>query len=59
VKLRFDPDQPHQLAAIDAVLGLFSGQPCVSLAAALAAGREHGVVANRMELPAAVLLQRV
>lgn len=59
MKLRFDPDQPHQLAAIDAVLGLFAAQPFVSLVDALAAGREHGVVANRLDLPVAALLQRV
>lgn len=58
MKLRFDPDQPHQRAAIDAVLGLWRGEPFVSLAHALAAGREHGVVANRMTLPPARLLER-
>ncbi len=59
MKLRFDPDQPHQRAAIDAVLGLWRGEPCVSLAQALAAGREHGVVANHLTLTPARLLARV
>lgn len=59
MRLRFDPDQPHQRAAIDAVLGLLAGQPCTSLAEALAAGREHGVVANRLELPPEELLRRI
>jgi restriction endonuclease len=59
VRLRFDPDQPHQRAAIDAVLGLVRGQPYVTLAEALAAGRAHGVVANRLDLPPAALLERV
>src|SRR5690606_35935517 len=59
VKLRFDPGLPHQLAAIDAVLELLSEQPCVTLAQALAAGREHGVVGNRLELAPEALLARV
>lgn len=59
MKLRFDPDQPHQRAAIDAVLGLARDQPFVTLAEALAAGRAHGVVANRLDLPADALLRRV
>ena len=59
MELRFDPDQPHQRAAIDAVLELLRGQPCTTLAEALAAGREHGVVANRLDLPAGELLRRI
>lgn len=59
MKLRFDPDLPHQHAAIGAVLGLLSGQPLVTLADALAEGRVHGVVANRLGLPPELLLQRV
>lgn len=59
MKLRFDPGLPHQLAAIDAVLELLSEQPCVTLAQALAAGREHGVVGNRLELAPEALLARV
>lgn len=59
MRLRFDPDQPHQRAAIDAVLELLTGQPCTSLPEALAAGRAHGVVANRLELPADELLRRI
>jgi len=59
VELRFDPDQPHQRAAIDAVLELLRGQPCTTLAEALAAGREHGVVANRLDLPPDELLRRI
>jgi restriction endonuclease len=59
VKLRFDPDQPHQRAAIDAVLALLVEQPFVSLAAAQAAGHEHGVVANRLDPTPASLLSRV
>ncbi len=50
MKLRFDPDQPHQRAAIDAVLGVLRGQPRVSTADALRAGAEHGVVANHLSL---------
>ncbi|MEX1368663.1 MAG: DEAD/DEAH box helicase family protein [Nannocystaceae bacterium] len=47
---------PHQRAAIDAVLGVVRRQPFVPLTEALAAGREHGVVANRLTVPASRLL---
>ncbi|MCB1134597.1 MAG: DEAD/DEAH box helicase family protein, partial [Verrucomicrobiae bacterium] len=50
MKLCFDPDLHHQRAAIDAVLGGLRGQPFVPLAEALAAGREHGVVANLLRV---------
>jgi restriction endonuclease len=45
--------------AIDAVLGLLADQPGATPPQALATGREHGVVANRLPLPADELLRRV
>ncbi|MCA9707208.1 MAG: DEAD/DEAH box helicase family protein [Myxococcales bacterium] len=59
MKLRFDPRLPHQLAAIDAVLGLLVDQPLVSVAEALAAGRVEGVVANRLDVSPQALAARV
>lgn len=59
MKLRFDPDEPHQRAAIDAVLGLFAEARCASLSDALAAGREEGVVANVLDPAPDELLRRI
>ncbi|MEM9461706.1 MAG: DEAD/DEAH box helicase family protein [Myxococcota bacterium] len=58
MKLHFDPDQPHQQAAIEAVMGLLLDQPFVSTAEALAAGRGVGVVANRLDVSSKQLLER-
>lgn len=49
MRLRFEPDLPHQRAAIGAVLDVLRAHPCASLAEAYEAGREHGVVANRLD----------
>lgn len=57
MKLRFDPDQPHQRAAIQAVLEVVAGQPHVSVAEGMVAGREHGVVANRVTVKAERMLE--
>lgn len=59
MKLHFDPHLPHQRAAIDAVLKPWRGQPFVTMAEALAAGRAMGVVANRLDLDDAELRARV
>ncbi|MCH9687879.1 MAG: DEAD/DEAH box helicase family protein [Deltaproteobacteria bacterium] len=55
MKLRFEPDQPHQRVAMDAVLDVLRGHPYVSVAEALRAGRAQGVVANEPRLPLAQL----
>lgn len=59
MKLHFDPDQPHQQVAIEAVMGLLVDQPFVSVAEALAEGRGAGVVANRLDVSPQRLLFRV
>lgn len=56
MKLRFEPDLPHQRAAIDAVLDVLRGQALVTLAQAFEAGREHGAVANRLTVASDRLL---
>src|SRR5688572_25211126 len=57
VKLRFDPDQPHQRAAIAAVLDVLAGQRKVPLDVAWNSG--EGVVANALELDEDTLLQNL
>jgi type III restriction enzyme len=50
VELRFD-DQPYQLAAVDAVVGVFHGQPRVDAASALLFSEEGvAAVANHLSL---------
>lgn len=56
MRLRFDPDQPHQLRAIAAVLEAMRGQPTVMAHECL---RGDGVVANGIALDRAALLRDV
>ena len=51
MKLKFDPDQPHQLQAIEAVAGLFTGQPRIEADLRFALGQSSfAAVANRLDL---------
>jgi restriction endonuclease len=57
MKLRFDPDQPHQREAIAAIVDVFAGHPFVPLSEA--ALGEEGVVANHLRLSDAAILSGV
>ena len=55
MKLRFDPDLPHQRRAIDAAVGLFEGQRYVPATEAL----RSGAVVNSLDLRSEALLHRL
>ena len=57
MKLRFDPEQPHQREAIAAVVDVLAGHPFVPLSEALLAG--EGVVANTLRLSDDAILRGV
>jgi type III restriction enzyme len=50
MRFRFDPNQEHQVTAVDAVAQLFDGQPRVEMDLSLTLGAGLGAVANRLDL---------
>lgn len=50
MRFRFDPNQEHQVIAVDAVARLFDGQPRVEMDLSLSLGAGLSAVANRLDL---------
>ena len=59
MEFRFDSNQEHQVRAVDAVAGLFNGQPTVEADIDMRLGASLGAVANRLELDEAALLSNL
>jgi restriction endonuclease len=57
MKLRFDPDQPHQREAIAAIVDVLAGHPFVPVSDAARHG--DGIVANELRLPYDAILRGV
>jgi type III restriction enzyme len=59
MKLTFDPNQSFQLDAIEAVCGLFEGQPRIEADLSFAFGGGFGAVRNRIDLDQSVLVSNL
>jgi restriction endonuclease len=59
MKLSFDPDQPHQLDAIAAVIDVLAGQPYLGPSESIASCRASLTVANRLTISPQRLAENV
>ena len=56
MQIQFDPNQPFQLDAIEAVVGLLDGQPRLPARPDFEFGATFGAIGNRLDLTDADLL---